>query len=304
MTELGEVRDVGRVSTERIVSKVSEAAPEKKMEPTAPIGMFDSGVGGLSVLSQVMKELPNEDVLYFADTARVPYGGRSKQEIININKELIGYLMNEGVKMIIMACGTSSSMAYPLLKDEYKIPIVGIVGPGSRQAVRSSGSGRIGLLATVGTVESAAFQNEIKAIKPTAEVTAMGCPLFVPLIEGGFVDTEETKRVAEEYLKPLMEKKVDTIILGCTHYPHLRSVIQEIVGPEVELVDPSAESVLEAKALLKKKGLLSSRSGPASYTYLVSGSVPQFKDLASRLSGKPVVSLRRVNLVAKKGPIE
>jgi glutamate racemase len=203
-----------------------------------------------------------------------------------------------------MACGTSSSIAYPVVKGMYKIPIIGLVGPGSRAAVRATRSGRIGLIATVGTVESKAFQEEIKGIKPEVEVFAQGCPLFVPLIEGGFIEVEETKRIAREYLKPLIESKIDTLILGCTHYPHLEGIIREVVGEEVLLIDPAAPAVHDAQKVLKKEGLLSERTGPASYTYLVSGSVPQFKDLASKLLQRPIVSAKKVTLVAKKGPIK
>ncbi len=300
MTELSEIR---KLSTERIVTKIAEKAHETKISAKSPIGIFDSGVGGISTLKELMRELPNEDVIYFADTARIPYGGRSAREIININYEIIDYLIEQGSKLIIMACGTSSSIAYPVVKDKYKIPIVAIVEPGSRAAVGSTRSGKIGLIATVGTVESGAFQNTIKEMKPTAEVYSQECPLFVPLIEGGFIEAEETKRVAKEYLKPLIENKIDTLILGCTHYPHLRGILQEIVGEGVVLVDPSVEAVLDARAILKKKDLLSSK-GPASYTYFVSGSVTQFKELASKLLGQTVGAVHKVNLVAKNAPIE
>jgi len=301
MTELSEIR---KLSSERIVAKIAEKPHETKFSARSPIGIFDSGVGGISTLKEMIKELPNEDVIYFADTARVPYGGRSAKEIININHEIIDYLIEQGVKLIIMACGTSSAIAYPVVANKYKLPIVALIEPGSRIAVRSSRSGKIGLIATVGTVDSGAFQRTIKEMKGTAEVYAAACPLFVPLIEGGFVEAEETKRVAREYLKPLMDSKIDTLILGCTHFPHLSGIIQEIVGPSVILVDPSAEAVLDAKALLKKKDLTSSGSKPATITYMVSGSVTQFKELASKLMGRTVTDVHKVNLVAKSASIE
>ncbi len=301
MTEIGEVR---KLSSERIVSKIGEKKHEHKASSNSPIGMFDSGVGGLTVLREVIKILPGEDVLYFADTGRVPYGGRSPQEIININHELIDYLIDQGAKIIIMACGTSSSIAFSLMKEKYKLPIVGLVGPGAAAAVRASMSGKIGIIATVGTVESGAFKKEIISIKPGAEVYAQGCPLFVPLIEGGFTEAEETKRAAKEYLEPLIKAKIDALILGCTHYPHLEKIIREIVGPGVTLVDPAIETVKEASDILKKKSLLSDRTGPPTYSYFISGSVPQFKDLGSKLLGKPIVSAKKVTLIAKKGPIK
>ena len=300
MTELSEIR---KVSTERIVTKTGEKLPEPKVTLDSPIGMFDSGLGGLSVLQILMKELPNEGVIYFADTARVPYGGRPPQEIVKINYEIIDYLIEQGIKLLVMACGTSSSIAYPVVKEKYKLPIVEIVTPGARAAVKATGTGRIGLIATVGTVDSGAFQREIKAIRADAEVFAQGCPLFVPLIEGGFIGAEETKRVAREYLKPILKEKIDTLILGCTHYPFLSKIIQEIAGPGVVLVNPGEEAVSEAKELLKKNDLLHSGKRSGSNTYLVSGSLSQFKEMGSRLMGKPLSGVHKVNLVAKKGPI-
>jgi len=300
LTELSEIR---KVSTERIVTKTGEKLPEPKVTLDSPIGMFDSGLGGLSVLQILMKELPNEGVIYFADTARVPYGGRPPQEIVKINYEIIDYLIEQGIKLLVMACGTSSSIAYPVVKEKYKLPIVEIVTPGARAAVKATGTGRIGLIATVGTVDSGAFQREIKAIRADAEVFAQGCPLFVPLIEGGFIGAEETKRVAREYLKPILKEKIDTLILGCTHYPFLSKIIQEIAGPGVVLVNPGEEAVSEAKELLKKNDLLHSGKRSGSNTYLVSGSLSQFKEMGSRLMGKPLSGVHKVNLVAKKGPI-
>lgn len=301
MTELSEIR---KVAAERIVTKTGEKLPEQKITPDSPVGMFDSGVGGLSVLRTFMKDLPNEDVIYFADTARVPYGGRPPQEIIKINYEIIDYLIDQGIKLIVMACGTSSSIAYPVVKEKYKVPMIEIVTPGARAAVAATRNGKIGLIATVGTVDSGAFQREIKAIRADAEVFSAGCPLFVPLIEGGFAEADETKRVAREYLKPLIKEKIDTLILGCTHYPHLSKIIQEVVGDGVVLVDPGEEAVSDAREVLKKNDLFSSGKHSASYTYLVSGSLPQFKELGTRLLGKPITPARKVNLVAKRGPIQ
>lgn len=282
--------------TERITTKVGEKPKEEKAVPSSPIGVFDSGVGGLTVFRQIMKKLPHEDVIYLADTARVPYGGRSPEEIIKINHEIIPFLIQQEAKLIIMACGTSSSIAYPLVKDEYPVHIINLIDPGSRAAVAASRSARIGVMATVGTVNSHAFQRRIKELKKDAEVHAVSCPLFVPLIEGGFVETEETKRVAKEYLKPLLKEKVDTLILGCTHYPHLLKILKEITGPEVEFVDPAEEAVADAKKLLKKAGTLKTKVSPARYQFFVTGSVIQFQDLGSRLLGKPIVGAKQVTL--------
>ncbi|MEE8638009.1 MAG: glutamate racemase [Candidatus Margulisiibacteriota bacterium] len=279
-----------------MAAKIGGKPKEEKIIPSSPIGIFDSGVGGLTVLRQIMKKLPNEDVIYLADTARVPYGGRPPQEIIKINHEIIRYLIKQEAKLIIMACGTSSSIAYPVVKDEYPVHIINLVDPGARAALAASRSGKIGIIATVGTVNSRAFRNKIKELKKEVEVHAVGCPLFVPLVEGGFIETEETKRVAKEYLKPLLKEKIDTLILGCTHYPHLSRVLRSITGPEVVFVDPAEEAVAGAKKLLKKAGTLKTKTTPAKYEYFVTGSVIQFQDLGSRLLGKPIIGAKQVTL--------
>ncbi|MBN2058265.1 MAG: glutamate racemase [Candidatus Saganbacteria bacterium] len=284
--------------SERVVAKSagSASAPEKAT-PASPIGVFDSGVGGLTVLAQMMKQLPHEDVIYLADTARVPYGGRSAEEIVKINQEIIPYLLKQGVKLIIMACGTSSAIAYPVLKDDYPVHMINLIEPGSREAVAASRSGRIGLIATAATVNSHAYQKKIKELAGDIEVHAVGCPLFVPLIEGGFIETEETRRVAKDYLKPLLKEKIDTLILGCTHYPHLSKVLQELAGPEVRLIDPAEAAVADAKAMLTKAGTLRTKAVPAKYKYFVTGSPIQFQDIGSRLLGKPIVGTKQVTLI-------
>jgi glutamate racemase len=279
-----------------VTTKIGGKPKEEKVAPSSPIGIFDSGVGGLTVLSQIMKKLPHEDVIYLADTARVPFGGRPPQEIIKINHEIIPFLLKEEAKLIIMACGTSSSIAYPVVKDEYPVHIINLIDPGSRAAVEASRSGNIGIMATAATINSHAFQKRIKELNKEAKVHAIGCPLFVPLIEGGFIDSEETKRVAKEYLKPLLEEKIDTLVLGCTHYPHLARVLRSIAGPEIVFVDPAEEAVSDTKKLLKKAGTLKTKAAPAKYHYMVTGSVIQFQDLGSRLLGKPIVGAKQVTL--------
>lgn len=268
----------------------------EKITPSSPIGIFDSGVGGLTVIAQIMKKLPHEDLIYLADTARVPYGGRSPQEIIKINREIIPFLIKQGAKLIVMACGTSSAIAYPVVKDEYKVEIINLINPGSEAAVAATRSGNIGVIATAATVNSHAFQKKIKALKKEANVHAAGCPLFVPLVEGGFIEAEETKRAAKEYLKPLLKEKIDTLILGCTHYPHLRNIIQSIVGKDVVLIDPAEEATIEIEKMLKKAGTLKTNISPAKYEYFTTGSAIQFQDLGSRLLGKPIIGVKQACL--------
>ena len=251
------------------------------------------------MLREIMRQLPNEDVLYLADTARVPYGGRPPEEIIKINNEIIPYLIDHGAKLIIMACGTSSSIAYPVIKDKYKVHLISLIEPGARAAVAASREGKIGLIATVGTVNSNAYQNRLQQLKKEVKVYAQACPLFVPLIEGGFVEADETRRVVKEYLKPLLKEKIDTLILGCTHYPHLTKLLRERTGPNMVFIDPAEEAVTDTKKLLKKAGTIKDKSLPPKYEYLVTGSVVQFQDIGSRLLGKPITHAKYVNLAEK-----
>ncbi len=292
-----EISNIGKVFAEKIGTKVGQSIHGIKGEEFYPIGMFDSGVGGLTTLSQMLKQMPAEDVVFLADTARVPYGGKPKDEIIKINIEILNYFVKIGVKMIVMACGTSSAIAYPVLKDKYDVSIVSLIEPGSDAAVLATRNGKIGLIATLGTVQSGAYQNTIKNHRPDVEVFASPCPLFVPLIEGGFIDTDETRKVAMEYLKPLMKEGIDTLILGCTHYPHLINILREITGPGVTFVDPSENAIFEARKILEHGGLLNPNSRKGKYSYVVTGSQMQFEEVGSRLFEKHISGVKLVNLV-------
>ena len=261
--------------------------------------MFDSGVGGLTVLREIMRQLPGEDTIYLADTARVPYGGRSPEEILKINEAIVPWLIGQGAKLIFIACGTSSALAYPVLQDKYKVHMIGMIEPGARAALAATRSGRIGVIATVGTIHSRAYQRALQSLKAGVEVFGQPCPLFVPLIEGGFTEAEETRRVAKEYLQPLLKDKIDTLILGCTHYPHLLKIIKERVGPEVAIVDPAEEVVRDAAKLLRQAGTLKDKASPPKHEYLVTGSAPHFQELGSRLLGQPIPRAKHVEIVVK-----
>ena len=288
---MSEVTYVKKVVTEKVVPRVEMVTPVKPA--SAPIGMFDSGVGGLTVLKEVMKQMPTEDVTYFGDTAHVPYGSRPAADILRFDSEIIGYLVKLGVKMVIMACGTSSALALSDMKKKFKVPIIGIIEPGAKAAVHTTKNYKIGVIATESAVKSGTFQFEIRRLERGIEVFAQACPLFVPLVEGDFVEASETKEIAREYLKPLIEAKIDTLILGCTHYPHLSKVIREIMGPEVRLVDPAVETVTEAKRSLEKAGMLKDVPKPPVYQYIVSGSPARFQEVGSKLLGKPITSVRQ-----------
>jgi len=291
---MAEVGNIPRLTVEHLAPHARPMAVLKKSEPSAPIGVFDSGVGGLSVLSEVMKQLPNEDVIYLADTARVPFGGRPVQEIIKINHQILNFFSRQGAKMVIMACGTSSAIAYPKVKAEYKFPIISMIEPGARAARMATKNKIVGVIATQNTIDSGAFQDALWIEDKVKEVVAEACPLFVPLIEGGFIEAEETKKVAEEYLKPHIKAGVDTLILGCTHYPHLRKILHAII--KAELIDPAVEVAKEAKGVLSKKHLNKTDPAPGHYTYYVTSNPLQFETLGSKLLGRAIVGVKHVEL--------
>lgn len=220
------------------------------MSSSQPIGVFDSGVGGLSVVRQMMAQLPDESIVYFGDTARVPYGSRTPDEIIAFGDQILAFLQLFDVKLVVAACNTSSSVSLPVLRGKYHIPILGVVEPGVRAALQATGNRRIGVLATAATVDSGAFPRCFKAHDPGVDVYAQACPRFVPLVEAGKIDGPEVRSASREYLQPLLEAGADTIVLGCTHYPFLAPVIRELAGEAVQVVDPAEETVKELAALI------------------------------------------------------
>jgi glutamate racemase len=292
MPEVGYIRGL---YTPPMIGRVEEKKVGEFHPPQA-IGIFDSGVGGLTVMSEVMQQLLHEDVVYIADSAHVPYGSHSKDEIIKFNRAIFEHFMKFKVKIVLMACGTSSSLAFEEMQRAYKVPIVDTVGPGTRAALSASASGRIGVIATEATIRSGAFQTRLLSVRGGIEVYSQACPLFVPLIEGGFIDTPETRAIAGQYLKPLLEARIDTLILGCTHYPHLAKTLKEIVGEGVILIDPAQAMVDEAKKSMKKMNLFKETPKPPYYRYLVTGSPTQFAELGGRLLGKPILNVQKVTL--------
>ncbi len=296
---MAEVSATRSISSERIVAQVPEVLQGSKITPKSCIALFDSGVGGLSVLKEVMKQLPSENVIIIADTARLPYGGRSAAEIVKINNEIMNFIMPLGAKLVVIACGTSSAIAYPIIKEHYKVPMISLIEPGAQAAVRATGNGKIGVIATQATTDSGAYERSIKRIRKDAEVFSAACPLFVPLIEGGFIEADETRRTAAQYLKPLIKQGIDTLVLGCTHYPHLTKILREITGIKMKFIDPGEEAVAEAKKLLASKNLLAQKEHSLErnqYRYFVTGSVAQFQDMGARLLGKPVMNVKQVVL--------
>ncbi len=259
----------------------SLSLPSENKGP-CPIGIFDSGVGGLTVLRELYRQLPNESIIYFADTARLPYGNRSQAEILQFVREILNWMVQQGVKMAIMACNTSSALALEIVRSEFNIPILGLILPGARAAVQKGR--RIGVIATPATANSNAYRRAILEIDQTCQVWQVGCPDFVPLIEQGRIHDPLTTEVAREYLIPLMQQQIDTLVYGCTHYPHLAPVITSILPGPVQLVDPAVHVVMAAACELEMLGLRNNRITMPTKFY-VSGCPQQFAQLSKQWLG-------------------
>jgi len=258
------------------------------------IGVFDSGVGGLTVVRELTRQLPSEHIIYFGDTARVPYGIKSKETVIRFSIENILFLLKQEVKLICVACNTVSSVALPIIKSYFKVPIIGVITPGVREAVYASQNKRIGVIGTRGTIKSRTYENEIKQFDSSVKVTAVACPLFVPFVEEGWLEGREVLNVAKTYLKPLKKAGVDTVILGCTHYPLLKPVIKEALGAGVILIDSAKQVAIEVKKILSAEGLMNTgRKKPADKFY-VSDNPEWFSGLAERFLGKPLEDVEKV----------
>lgn len=245
------------------------------------IGVFDSGLGGLTAVKKIMEELPNEHVIYFGDTGRVPYGTRSRDTILKYTKSDIRFLKSFDVKMIVIACGTASSVALPGIKEEFDVPIVGVIDATSYAAVRVTRNKKIGVIGTPGTIKSGSYEKLIKAYDSEMQTFTRACPLFVPLVENGHFNTPVTKLVIEEYLAEIKAQGVDTLILGCTHYPLMKAAIQEYMGENVTLIDPGAEVSLYLKKRLARENAYNEGKKDELYRYYVSDSVEGFEELAS-----------------------
>lgn len=258
-----------------------------KPESSAPIGVFDSGIGGLTVVRELMRQLPNESIIYFGDTARVPYGPKSPETVRRYSREISGFLIEQGVKAIVVACNTATAHALPVLRDELDVPVIGVVEPGARAAVRATRTGHIGVIGTAGTIRSQAYVRAIHAENPDVRVTALACPLFVPLVEEGWTNHEATHLVAEEYLAPFVKDPIDTLVLGCTHYPLLKPVIGEIIGRSVRLIDSAEETAADARRMLAANRLTAA-AGEGEYRFIASDDPQQFLTLGRRFLGSAI----------------
>ncbi len=257
------------------------------------IGVFDSGLGGLTSVKELMKIVPGEDIVYFGDTGRVPYGTRSEETIIKYTKQDIAFLKSFDIKLILVACGTVSSVALPVICDK-SVKIVGVVEPASKAAIKATKNKRIGVIGTSGTIKSNSYKKTIEEITPETKVFQQACPMFVPLVENGYFDHEATKIIAKEYLKPLMEAKVDTIILGCTHYPLLKRVIGEIVGEDVILIDSGKAAADYVKEILEKENILNAKKEGSCEFY--SSDSKGFKELAQVFLKREIDKVKQVDI--------
>ena len=220
-----------------------------------PIGVFDSGMGGLTVMREIMRQIPNEKVIYFGDTARVPYGSKSKETVTRFSRQIVRFLQSKQVKAIVVACNTASAYALNDLEREIDIPIIGVVKPGAKVAAEVTRNGQVGVIATEGTISSNIYTTYIRKLRPEVQVTGKACPLFVPLVEEGLWQDPVTDEIAKRYLSSLIDTGIDTLILGCTHYPLIRSTVAKVMGDHVTLVNPAYETARELKELLMEKGL-------------------------------------------------
>ncbi len=261
----------------------------------APIGVFDSGVGGLTVITEMIREIPRESYIYYADTAHVPYGSRQMEELKEFAASITGFLLEQSCKMIIIACNTSTSIAFDELKKKFSRPIIGVIEPGADQALRVTKNNKIGLIATEATVKSGAYQKTLLRKNPAVEVTAVACPLFVNLVEKGEVNGPKVCRAAKEYLQPLKTQGIDCLILGCTHYPYLLPVILDILGPGVTFVDPARETVRLAKKMLDTLALSNQEENP-SRQYYVSGDPENFQRMGKFFLHQEIKNVRAISL--------
>lgn len=268
------------------------------LDASAPIGVFDSGVGGLTVAREIMRNLPMEKIIYFGDTARVPYGSKSKATVLRYSREIVEFLQKQNVKAIVIACNTASALALDELEQEIDIPIIGVVRPGAAVAARETTGKRVGVIATTATIKSNLYTELIQQIDPQITVIGKSCPLFVPLVEEGWRKDPITEEVARRYLKELQEQNVDTLILGCTHYPLLRSMIGQIMGENVHLVNPAYETSMVLKHLLTEKNLLNPGSVKEEFPhqFFVSDAAEKFTDFANTILPFDVERTRQVNL--------
>lgn len=269
----------------KVLTHFAKSTHTQRMDRNAPIGLFDSGVGGLTVLSALRRALSHESFVYVGDTARVPYGNKSPTTVIRYSQEIVRWLQQQSIKMLVVACNTSSAVALPALQAQCAFPVVGLIPAGAASAVAASPTGRIGVIGTAGTIASGAYPRAIRALRPDAHVIAQACPLLVPLVEEGWIDDAITDDVVRRYLAPLLAEHVDDVILGCTHYPLLTATMRRVVGDRVQLIDPGAATAAVVAEQLTACQLTAPSSATGGVQLFVTDRVAAFSTVAQIVFG-------------------
>jgi len=271
----------------------------KKKSSDAPIGVFDSGLGGLTVVRELRRELPHEKVIYFGDIARLPYGIKSKKQIREFSIENTEFLLKRNVKAVVVACNSSSSAAFSFLKTRYSLPIIDVIGPAALRATEVTKNRKVGVIATQATAASRAYERAITKVDKKIRVFSKACPLLVPFVEEGILEGPLVHMVLTRYLKPLLVHKIDTLILGCTHYPMLRRAIQKVVGPKIQLIDSAPAAVRELKQILAESNETRKKSGTGALQVFVSDSPANFLTIGTRFLGEPLNDVKVVRFKAQ-----
>lgn len=268
----------------------------RMIEKAQPIGVFDSGLGGLTVLKEILSELPLESTVYLGDTARVPYGIRSPETVTRYSFENTRFLSSRGIKMLVVACNTVSAVSLDAIKRSLDIPVIGVIEPGAKAAVNATKSKKVGVIGTSATIRSRSYTRAIQAADPSVEVFALPCPLFVPLVEEGWTDGPIVELTAERYLRAVRDKGVDTLVLGCTHYPLLKSVLSAVMGKGVKLIDSAIETAGEIKKTLGGMSLLNTSAGGVSQEFYVTDSPDKFIEVGERFLGRKIDFIKKIEL--------
>ena len=264
--------------------------------PERAIGVFDSGVGGLTVLRELRHQIPAESLVYLGDTARVPYGTKSAPTVLRYAHEAAHFLLAQRVKLLVVACNTASAVALDELSERYQVPVVGVIEPGARKALQVTRNGRIGVIGTEGTIRSGAYERALQAGSANVSVHTAACPLFVPLAEEGWASHEVARMAAAEYLSPLLDKGIDTLVLGCTHYPLLKQTLQTVVGPNVQLVDSAEETAKDVRLRLMQQQLLQATEPTLSLRFFVTDIPDRFERVGGIFLGEKLQGVTTVSL--------
>ncbi len=265
-----------------------------------PIGVFDSGFGGLTVVKEIIKQLPYESIIYFGDTARLPYGSKSKEVVRKFSFQILKFLTAKKIKMVVVACNTASSYVLEDLRKKTKLPVIGVIEPVAKKAILLTRNKKIGVIGTEGTIKSKAYENSIKKINKNIQVFSVACPLFVPLVEEGWTDGSSqekiTEKIAKEYLWQFKNKKIDILILGCTHYPLIKNIIKRVVDGRVKLIDSASSTVEETKNLLISLNILRDKNKKPKYEFYVSDAPEKFSLMGSKFLGRNISKVIKVDI--------